>query len=82
LYIIQVNNRKELYDALREHQIYAQVHYIPVHRLPYYRKLPTTAKSLPYAEAYYERGLSLPMFPALTDTEQDYVIEKVLEFAR
>jgi UDP-4-amino-4,6-dideoxy-N-acetyl-beta-L-altrosamine transaminase len=82
LYIIQVNNRKELYDALREHQIYAQVHYIPVHRLPYYRKLPTTAKSLPHAEAYYERGLSLPMFPALTDTEQDYVIEKVLEFAR
>lgn len=82
LYIIQVNNRKELYDALRAHQIYAQVHYIPVHTLPYYRKLPTTARSLPHAEAYYSRGLSIPMFPALTDEEQDFVIEKVLEFAR
>ena len=39
LYVIHVNNRKELYDALRSRGIYAQVHYIPLHTMPYYRQL-------------------------------------------
>lgn len=83
LYVIEVNNRKELYDHLRANKIYAQVHYIPTHILPYYRSLEGGKTiHLPHAERYYSRCLSLPMYPTLTDTEQDFVIEKVLEVAQ
>ncbi len=79
LYIIQVNNRRDLYNTLREKGIYAQIHYVPVHLMPYYQKLGYGKGSLPVAEAYYERCLSLPMYPTLTDQEQKYVIDAVLE---
>ncbi len=82
LYVIQVDNRKELYDVLRENNIFSQVHYIPVHTLPYYQQFESTAKQLPNAEAYYDKCLSLPMYPALTDEEQEFVIETVLKFAK
>lgn len=80
LYVIQVEKRKELYDFLRTKNIFAQVHYIPVHRMPYYQDLGFKKDDFPLAEAYYEMCLSLPMYPALTDAEQDYVIENVLQF--
>lgn len=80
LYVIQVDNRKGLYDHLRQHNIFAQIHYIPVHTLPYYRSLQTEKVVLPNAERYYERCISLPMFPTLREEEQQFVIEKVLEF--
>jgi UDP-4-amino-4,6-dideoxy-N-acetyl-beta-L-altrosamine transaminase len=82
LYVVELNNRKAVYEHLRAHQIFAQVHYIPVHTQPYYRSLETQTVVLPVAERYYERGLSLPMYPTLTDEEQEFVIEKVLEAAR
>jgi UDP-4-amino-4,6-dideoxy-N-acetyl-beta-L-altrosamine transaminase len=82
LYVIEISNRKEVYDYLREHQIYAQVHYVPVHTFPYYRSLATEKVEMPLAEKYYSRALSLPMYPSLTDEEQDYVIQKVLEVAK
>jgi len=81
LYVIQTDNRKELYDALLEKGIYAQVHYIPVHTMPYYRGLGFEKGMFPEAEQYYSRCLSLPMYPTLTDEEQDYVIQKVKEFS-
>ena len=80
--MIQVNNRKELYDRLREEKIYAQVHYIPVHLLPFYQRQGYQKGDFPIVETYYERCLSLPMFPTLTQQEQSFVIEKVLEVAR
>ena len=82
LYVIQVDNRKELYDSLRKEKIYAQVHYIPVHLLPFYQRQGFQKGDFPTVEAYYERCLSLPMFPTLTQQEQAFVIEKVLEVAR
>ncbi len=82
LYIILVENRKGLYDYLRKNGIYAQVHYIPVHLQPYYRRLGWKNGDLPVAEEYYEKALSLPMYPTLTDDEQNYVIDKVLEFVK
>ena len=82
LYVIQVENRKELYDALKKHNIFAQVHYIPVHTMPYYQALGYKKSSMPKAEKYYEKCLSLPMFPTLTDTEQQYVIDTVLQYAK
>lgn len=78
LYVIQVPERKAVYDALRARGIYCQVHYIPVHLQPYYRSLGGHAGQFPLAEAYYSRCLSLPMFPGLTDAQLDYVIESVI----
>lgn len=80
LYIIQVPDRKGLYDFLHENGIYAQVHYVPLHLMPYYRQLGNKEGDLPVVEEYYKHCLSLPMFPTLTDEEQDYVIKKVKEF--
>lgn len=80
LYIIQVPDRKGLYDFLHENDIYAQVHYVPLHLMPYYRQFGNKPGDLPVVEKYYEHCLSLPMFPTLTDEEQEYVIEKVKEF--
>ena len=81
LYVIESDRRKELYEFLREHQVYAQVHYIPVHWQPYYRKLGWQKGDFSRAEYYYQRCLSLPMYPSLTEAQQEFVIEKVLEFA-
>jgi dTDP-4-amino-4,6-dideoxygalactose transaminase len=58
----------------------AQVHYIPVHLMPYYRQFGWKPGDFPNAERYYARCLSLPMFPTLTDAEQEYVIASVKEF--
>ena len=82
LYVIQTDDRKELYDYLRTKNIFSQVHYVPVHTMPYYRALGGSWGQFPNAERYYARCLSLPMFPTLTDAEQDYVIETVLSFVR
>ena len=71
--------RRRVYDGLRERQIHAQVHYIPLHTMPYYRATGYEGGPLPRAEAYYARALSLPLYPTLTDDEQTYVIETLLE---
>lgn len=80
LYIIEVEKRKELYDYLRTKNIFCQVHYIPVHTMPYYKKLGNKKGDLPIAEEYYTKCLSLPMYPTLTNEEQDYVIKNIIEF--
>lgn len=80
LYIVEVDDRKGLYVFLREHKIFAQVHYIPVHLQPYYCDLGWKKGDFPHAEKYYKQCLSLPMYPTLSDEEQDYVIDKVLKY--
>lgn len=82
LYIIQVDadKRKGLYDYLRANKIFAQVLYIPAHTMPYYKQLGWKAGDMPVAEEYYRHCLALPMYPTLTDEEQEYVIEKVKEY--
>ncbi len=80
LYVIKVENRLGLYDFLKAHQIYAQVHYIPVHTMPYYQNLGYKKGDFPKAEKYYEQCLSIPMFPSLSIEQQNYVIEKINEF--
>ena len=82
LYIIEVENRLALYNHLRARNIFAQVHYIPVHTLPYYQSLGWLRGQFPKAEQYYEQCLSLPMYPSLKETEQLYVIEQIKQFYR
>lgn len=76
IFPIQVADRRAVYDRLRAEGIGVQVHYVPVHHHPFYAGV-AAAGSLPNADAAYERLLSLPLFPDLTDGEQDTVIDAV-----
>ena len=80
LYVIEVENRDELITHLRQKNIFAQVHYIPTHLMPYYRRFGWKEGDLSVAENYYQNCLSLPMFPALTNDEQEYVIKTIFSF--
>lgn len=82
LYVIEVKDRLGLYKALREHQIFAQIHYIPCHLMPYYRRHGWKEGDLPHAEHYYRHCLSLPMYPTLTDEGQKYVIDIIMQYYR
>lgn len=78
LFVIEVEDRKGLYDYLHQNKIYAQIHYIPVHQLPYYREIGyNNDTDLSEAEDYYSKCISLPMYPTLTAEEQEFVIEKI-----
>lgn len=80
LYVIQLENRKVVFEALRKKNIFAQIHYIPVHYHPYYNKLYNFKKGdFPFAEGYYEKCISLPIYPTLSYEEQNYVIKCVTE---
>ena len=81
LFIIEVDDRKGLYDFLRKKNIYAQIHYIPVHTLPYYKAIGYEGADLVHAEKYYANCISLPMYPSLTDEEQDFVIKQVQTYS-
>ena len=80
LYVIRTNDREGLYNYLRAHNIFAQVHYVPVHLMPYYKKQGLKKGDLPNAEAYYDQCLSIPMYHSLSDSEQEYVIETILNY--
>lgn len=79
LFVIQVENRARIFSHLQKSGIHAQVHYIPAHLHPYYRRLGWKEGDFLMAEAFYSRCISLPMFPALTNEEQEYVIRSVME---
>ena len=80
LYIIEVENRLELYNYLRTKNIFAQIHYIPCHLMPYYREFGWKEGDMPKAEKYYKHCISLPMYPTLMDEEQAYVIDMINNF--
>ena len=80
LYVIEVENRLGLYNFLRENNIFAQIHYIPCHLMPYYREIGHNKGDYPFSERYYENCISLPIYPTLKSHEQDFVIKKLYEF--
>ena len=77
LYVIQVDGRKKVFDALHVAGIIVNVHYIPVHLQPYYRALGYKPGDFPEAERYYNRAISLPLFADLTDRQQDTVVDSL-----
>jgi perosamine synthetase len=86
LYVVQIDfehlrkSRTEVMEELRGRGVGTQVHYIPVHLQPYYRrKYGYGAGKCPLAESYYQRCLSLPLFPAMTDDDVNRVIARVSE---
>lgn len=66
---------KQVFSALRENGIGVNVHYIPVHTQPYYAKMGFEKGDFPHAERYYQEAISLPMFHAMSDEQQNTVIE-------
>lgn len=89
LYIIQLDleqltvGRKDIFDALKAENIFCNVHYIPIYYFPYYRKLGYEKGICPNAEKLYERMITLPLYPAMSDEDVDSVImavKKVIEF--
>jgi dTDP-4-amino-4,6-dideoxygalactose transaminase len=77
LYPVRVldGRRREVYDRLRAQGIGVQVNYIPVYWHPVFEDLGYRRGMCPVAEAFYAEELSLPLFPSLTDADQDRVIE-------
>jgi len=79
-YVIRTSYRDELNLYLKEKQIATGVHYMPVHLHPYYRR--TYKGTLPIAEGIWQRLLTLPLYPDLTDEQVDYIIESILSFGK
>lgn len=80
LYVIRLKlseiskTQREVFEALRAAGIGVNLHYIPVHRQPYYTRMGFKAGDFPMAEAYYQEAMSLPIYPRLTEEQQDRVI--------
>ncbi len=86
LYVVSVDftklhlSKEELFIQMREANIGLQLHYIPINKQPYYKSLGYGDEKNQTMDKYYEECFSLPMFPSLKDSEQTYVINKLLEF--
>ena len=81
LYVIRLKRDKigkthrQVFERLRAANIGVNLHYIPVHCQPYYEGLGFKAGYCPEAEQYYAEAISLPMYPGLTEAQQDRVVE-------
>ena len=84
LYPVLLENsgeRKRFFEYMRENNIWVQVHYIPLHLMPYYRdNFGFKDGDFPNAEDFYQREVSVPMYPSLSDSELSYVIEIMKKF--
>jgi UDP-4-amino-4,6-dideoxy-N-acetyl-beta-L-altrosamine transaminase len=83
LYVVRLqterlqHSHRQIFEGLRAAGIGVNVHYIPVHLQPYYRDLGFAAGDFPQAEAYYAQAISLPLFPAMSDEQQDFVVDQL-----
>ncbi len=89
LYIIQLKldqlkcTRREFFDAMSAENVQCQIHYVPVYWFPFYRKRGYVQGLCPKAEEMYKGIMSIPLYPALTDTDVDDVIhavKKIVEY--
>ena len=85
LYVIEIDDgsasrsRAAVFQHMREAGIGVNVHYIPIHTQPYYARLGFRRGDFPASERYYDRALSIPLFPALTEGQQDFVVATLAE---
>lgn len=83
LYVLQIpfdeigKSRKQIFEVLKNKNVGLNVHYIPVHLQPYFRKLGFKAGQFPNAERFYSRAVSIPMYYDLSDSDQQYVISQL-----
>jgi len=88
LYVVRVDFSKlnitkaELFYKMRKNEVFLQLHYIPINKQPFYQSLGYGNENLPNMYKYYEEAFSLPIYPSLSEEEQNYVIEKLKEFLK
>ncbi len=81
LYVVRLNvdaitiSHKECFQQLRKEGVGVNLHYIPVHLQPYYSQFGFGSGDFPEAESYYSQAISLPLFPDLSEADQDHVVE-------
>jgi UDP-4-amino-4,6-dideoxy-N-acetyl-beta-L-altrosamine transaminase len=80
LYVVEIDdektnqNRTVVFNHLRAEKIGVNVHYIPIHTQPFYERLGFRLGDFPVSERYYARAISIPLFPALTEEQQQRVV--------
>jgi dTDP-4-amino-4,6-dideoxygalactose transaminase len=83
LYAIEIDDartsktRLQLYSVLRSAGIGVNVHYIPIHTQPFYARRGFKRGDFPASERYYDRAISIPLFPELTDAQQNFVVQQI-----
>lgn len=83
LYVIRLQlerialSRREMFEALHKNGIGINIHYIPVHTQPYYQALGFKVGDFPAAEKYYKEVITLPLYPMLSEMEQDRTVVAV-----
>ncbi len=88
LYVIRVDNKNsksnhsELFYQLRKKQILVNLHYIPIHLQPYYKKFGFNYGDFPNSEEYYKEAISLPIYSTLSDEQQNYIIENIKKLTK
>lgn len=85
LYVIRLklygsnNTHRQVYGALHAAEILVNLHYIPVYRQPYYEKMGFSAGHCPESERYYSEAISIPLYPGLSESQQDRVVAVLRE---
>jgi dTDP-4-amino-4,6-dideoxygalactose transaminase len=85
LYVIEIDDartgrtRLDVFEKLRAAGIGVNVHYIPIHTQPFYQRLGFRHGGFPFSERYYARAISLPLYPALSEADQDKVVATLAE---
>ena len=85
LYVIRLKlkemhgTQRQVYDALNSAGILVNLHYIPVYLQPYYSQMGFRAGYGPQAEQFYSEAISIPLYPSLTEVQQDLVFTKIKE---
>ncbi|WP_084184901.1 UDP-4-amino-4,6-dideoxy-N-acetyl-beta-L-altrosamine transaminase [Desulfonatronum thiodismutans] len=86
LYVIRLRadagpaTHRQVFETMRQNGIGVNLHYIPVHTQPYYREFGFKSGDFPEAERYYQEAVSLPLFPAMAEEEQDRVVGALKRF--
>ncbi|WP_206484807.1 UDP-4-amino-4,6-dideoxy-N-acetyl-beta-L-altrosamine transaminase [Thalassotalea sp. G2M2-11] len=86
LYIVQnsywcKNDKLRIFTQMREAGIQVHVHYIPIHLQPYYQNLGFKQGDFPNAERYYQESMTLPLHPALSEHQQNFIVKTLLELS-
>jgi perosamine synthetase len=80
LYVIKIDNRDEIIEKLKENGVGCSVHFIPIHKHPYYKdRYKYKNVDYPIANDVFDKSLSLPIYPDMNDEEVDFVIKNVLD---
>ena len=81
LFVIQINNRDEIFRKMQEKGIGVNVHYIPIHHHPYYKRLNLKGNFI-NADNYYQKALTIPLFPQLTQKTTSIHYQHVKEIGK